>query len=430
MAVKPRKVPPSITPSSKPPAKRRPAAKVAALKATPSNRPAARSADSLSAKAAIVQPHVALVLQGGGALGAYQAGVYQALHEHNLTPDWVVGTSIGAINAAIIAGNPREQRLPRLKEFWERVGQPDALDMQKIPDTTRQLNIWLATMETYVRGVQGFFAPRPLNPFAMGLPVKPEEASFYDTGELAKTLAELIDFDYLNTSGNMRLTISAMKVICGSLVNFDSHQRRIGVEHIMASGALPPGFAPVRVDGDLYWDGGMYSNTPLETVLDDEPRRNILCVMVDLWLADGEEPTTLEEVQTRQKDVTFASRSQAHIDSYLRTNKLRSAARSLYARLPKQLQDSNDLKDLKELGKATTIHVLRLQYTGRDWKMASKDINFSRGSIGWRWEQGYNDALRALEGCQNALFEHSDTGIVIHDFRPSQTDAEPSETVA
>src|ERR1700693_1733689 len=165
MAVKPRKTPSTTTSNSKP------AAKIAALKARPPNHPPASSTGSLTAKAAIAQPHVALVLQGGGALGAYQAGVYQALHEHNLTPDWVVGTSIGAINAAIIAGNPREKRLQRLKEFWDRVGQPDALDMQKIPDTTRQLNIWLATMETYVRGVQGFFAPRQLNPFALGLSV-------------------------------------------------------------------------------------------------------------------------------------------------------------------------------------------------------------------------------------------------------------------
>jgi NTE family protein len=434
MAVKPRKVPSaSASTSASTPATsngklatKRPATaktKTAALKANVSpNTSSHANGSSLTAKAANAHPHVALVLQGGGALGAYQAGVYQALHEHNLTPDWVIGTSIGAINAALIAGNPRETRLERLKEFWDRVGQADALDMQKVPDATRQLNIWLATMETYARGVPGFFAPRQFNPFAMGLPVKPEEASFYDTSELAATLAELIDFDYLNARHGMRLTVSAMKVICGSLVNFDSSQHRIGVEHIMASGALPPGFAPVRVDGELYWDGGMYSNTPLETVLDDEPRRNTICVMVDLWLADGQEPTTLEEVQTRQKDVTFASRSQAHIDSYLRTNKLRSAARSLYARLPKELQDSHDLKDLKELGKATTIHVVRLQYTGRDWNMASKDINFSRGSIRWRWEQGYNDALRALEGCKNALFEHSDNGIVIHDFRAGQTE--------
>ncbi|RXZ36177.1 patatin-like phospholipase family protein [Oxalobacteraceae bacterium CAVE-383] len=378
-----------------------------------------QAAKSLVAKAAIAKPHVALVLQGGGALGAYQAGVYQALHEHNLTPDWVVGTSIGAINAAIIAGNPRETRLARLREFWDRVGQADAIDMSKVPDISRQLNIWLATMETYTRGVPGFFAPRAANPFALGMHVTPEDASFYDTAGLAGTLNELIDFDYLNASGGMRLTVSAMKVICGSLVNFDSRRRRIGVEHIMASGALPPGFPAVRVDGDLYWDGGMYSNTPLETVLEDEPRRDTICVMVDLWLADGAEPTSLEEVQTRQKDVTFASRSQAHIDSYLRTSKLRSAARALYARLPPELQDSHDLKDLKALGKATTIHVVRLQYTGRDWNMASKDINFSRGSIGWRWEQGYNDALRALEGCKESLFEPDDSGIVIHDFRPA-----------
>jgi NTE family protein len=368
--------------------------------------------------ATFARPHVALVLQGGGALGAYQAGVYQALHEHNMTPDWVVGTSIGAINAAIIAGNPRETRLSRLRAFWDRMGQADALDMQKIPDATRQLNIWLATMETYARGVPGFFAPRNFSPFALGMHVAPEEASFYDTSALASTLADLIDVDYLNTPGGIRLTVSAMKVICGSLVNFDSRDRRIGVEHIMASGALPPGFAPVRVDGDLYWDGGLYSNTPLETVLDDEPHRNTICVMVDLWLADGREPTSLEEVQTRQKDVMFASRSQAHIDSYLRTNKLRAAARELYGRLPPELRDSHDLKDLKELGKATTIHVVRLQYTGRDWNMAAKDINFSRGSIGWRWEQGYNDAMSALAQCKESLLDHSDNGIVIHDFRP------------
>ena len=421
MAVKPqRKSGTSRTsPSKAVPAK-------SAVKAASANP---QTAKTLVDKAAIAKPHVALVLQGGGALGAYQAGVYQALHEHNLTPDWVVGTSIGAINAALIAGNPRETRLARLREFWERVGQADALDMEKVPDISRQLNIWMATMETYTRGVPGFFAPRGFNPFALGLHVPPEEASFYDTSGLAQTLAELIDFDYLNDAGGMRLTVAAMKVICGSLVNFDSRKRRIGVEHIMASGALPPGFAPVRVDGDLYWDGGMYSNTPLETVLDDEPRRDTICVMVDLWLADGSEPTSLEEVQTRQKDVTFASRSQAHIDSYLRTNKLRSAARELYARLPPELRDSHDLKDLKALGKATTIHVVRLQYTGRDWNMASKDINFSRGSIGWRWERGYNDALLALEASKDTLFEPSDTGLVVHDFRYEQNSASGRTTV-
>jgi NTE family protein len=407
-------------------AKLRQTTSATASKIDPSKRRAApkSAARKPAAPAAPAKPQIALVLQGGGALGAYQAGVYQALHEHNTTPDWVVGTSIGAINAAIIAGNPRETRVARLRDFWDRVGQADILDMQKIPDSSRQFNIWLATMDTYASGVPGFFAPRPFNPFAMGLPVPPEDASFYDTGELAKTLVKLIDFDYLNAPGGIRLTVGALKVTCGSLVHFDSIKRPIGVEHIMASGALPPGFAPVRIDGDLYWDGGLYSNTPLEIVLDDEPRRDMLCVMVDLWLADGSEPTTLEEVQTRQKDVTYASRSQAQIDNYLQTTHLRTAARLLYQRLPAGLRKPDDLAKLRELGEATTIHVLRLQYTGRDWNMASKDINFSRGSIGWRWEQGYNDALRALESCQSALFEHSDAGIVIHDFRPS-----PSKTL-
>lgn len=422
MAVKPRTTPSAATSKiAPPPAKRKPAAKAAVAK--PTQSAAERQAARQFTEAEDAQAHVALVLQGGGALGAYQAGVYQALHEHNMTPDWVVGTSIGAINAAIIAGNPRETRLTRLREFWNRVGQADALDMQKVPDATRQLNIWLATMDTYARGVPGFFAPRPFNPFAMGLAVPPEAASFYDTSELAKTLAELIDFDYLNAPGGIRLTVSAMKVICGSLVNFDSQKQRIGVEHIMASGALPPGFAPVRVEGDLYWDGGLYSNTPMGTVLDDVPRRNTICVMVDLWLADGGEPTTLEEVQTRQKDVTFAARSQAQINNYLHANQLRTAARSLYERLPAELRKPEDLKNFRELGDATTIHVVRLQYTGRDWNMPSKDINFSRGSIGWRWEQGYKDALRALESCQTALFEQSDAGIVIHDFRPESGEA-------
>ena len=422
MAVKPRTTPSAATSKiAPPPAKRKPAAKAAVVK--PTQSAAARQAARHFTEAEDAQAHVALVLQGGGALGAYQAGVYQALHEHNMTPDWVVGTSIGAINAAIIAGNPRETRLTRLKEFGTRVGQTDALDMQKVPDASRQLNIWLATMDTYARGVPGFFAPRPFNPFAMGLAVPPEAASFYDTSELAKTLAELIDFDYLNAPGGIRLTVSAMKVICGSLVNFDSQKQRIGVEHIMASGALPPGFAPVRVEGDLYWDGGLYSNTPMGTVLDDVPRRNTICFMVDLWLADGSEPTTLEEVQTRQKDVTFASRSQAQIDNYVHSTELRTAARSLYERLPAELHKPEDLKNFRELGDATTIHVVRLQYTGRDWNMPSKDINFSRGSIGWRWEQGYNDALRALESCQAALFEQSDAGIVIHDFRPESGEA-------
>ena len=267
---------------------------------------------------------IALVLQGGGALGAYQAGIYQALHEHELTPDWVVGTSIGAINAAIIAGNPHAQRLTRLREFWDHVAHDDNLDLTRIPDQARQFNSWLATLDAMTRGVPGFFAPRLFSLFPAGLAVPPESASFYDTGALSATLEGLIDFNYLNAAGGVRLTVNAVKVTSGDLISFDNAKRPLAVEHIMASGALPPGFPPMRIDGDLYWDGGLYSNTPLETVLSDAPQMNTLCFMVDLWSADGPEPTTLDQVQTRQKDVMFASRSKRHIDAYLQTHKLQS----------------------------------------------------------------------------------------------------------
>lgn len=367
-------------------------------------------------------PRIVLVLQGGGALGAYQAGVYQAMHEHNMTPDWVVGTSIGAINAAIIAGNTREFRLARLKEFWNSVSHDDLVDMSIVPDVTRKFSTWWTTLDTVLRGVPGFFKPRPLNPFAMGLPVEPEQASFYDTAPLGETLSKLIDLDFLNCPDSIRLTVSAMKVTTGELVCFDSEQRKIGVEHVMASGALPPGFAPVRVDGDLYWDGGLYSNTPLEIVLDDQengpekPRVDTICLMVDLWSAEGEEPRTLDEVETRQKDVTFASRSQRHIENYLLNHKLRRTARALYEKLPAAERSKAEMKEFAGLADNSTIHLVRLRYSGHDWNMASKDVNFSRGSVEWRWEQGYQDALQAIQRAKIETHGKTDAGLVIHDL--------------
>ena len=359
---------------------------------------------------------VALVLQGGGALGAYQAGVYQALHEHDLIPDWVVGTSIGAINAALIAGNAPSARLPRLEEFWHSVARDDLLDMERIPDTLRRSNTWLASLDAGMRGVPGFFSPRLFNPFAAGMAVAPESASFYDTQALSETLARLVDFPHLGSTDAMRLTVSAMRVTSGELVCFDSARGLLGVEHIMASGALPPGFPPVRVDGELYWDGGLYSNTPLDIVLDDEPRTDTLCFMVDLWRAEGAEPTTLEEVQTRQKDVMFASRSNQHIEDYRRTHDLRRAVQALHARLPAKHKDDPELQKIAALGCDTTMHIVRLPYPGQDWHMASKDINFSRGSIQWRWDRGYRDAGRAIEQAGWLAPVPSHCGVVVHEL--------------
>ena len=369
---------------------------------------------------------IALVLQGGGALGAYQAGVFQALHEHHLAPDWVVGTSIGAINAALITGNRDGDQLARLQQFWDRVAHADALDMKQVFDPARRANTLLATADAVTSGVAGFFAPKPFNLFAAGLAVAPENAAFYDTSPLAQTLEELIDFEYLNSAQSGRLTVNALKVTTGTLVRFDSQQQRLGVEHIMASGALPPGFPAVRIDGDLYWDGGLYSNTPLETVLDDSPSANTLCFMVDLWNAVGPEPTTLDEVQTRQKDVMFASRSARQVEAYQRLHRLQNMVRSLYDALPASLQGSAGQSLLEEVGCNTTIHVVRIPYGGQDWHMAAKDINFSRGSIQWRWDQGYADASRAIRQAAWLQAVNDGSGVVVHELQPEATAARPS----
>jgi NTE family protein len=361
---------------------------------------------------------IVLVLQGGGALGAYQAGVYQALHESDLTPDWIVGTSIGAINAALLAGNPKANRLQRLKQFWDRVSHPDGIDLARVPDVQRQANVWLSTFDTVLRGVPGFFSPRLFSLFSAGLAVKPEAASFYDTAVLADTLEELVDFKYLNAPGGMRLTVNAMKVKTGELSSFDNSQQMLTTDHIRASGALPPGFPPVRIDDQLYWDGGLYSNTPLETVLDDLPHVNSLCFMVDLWSAEGPEPTTLDEVQTREKDVMFASRSKRHIADYLNTHKLQRKLRELYTLLPQHDKAKAGVNELVELGCDSTMHIVRLPYAGRDWHMASKDINFSQGSIAWRWDQGYTDAMRAIAHAGWLVAVPEDAGLVVHELPP------------
>jgi NTE family protein len=359
---------------------------------------------------------IVLVLQGGGALGAYQAGVFQALHEHDLAPDWIVGTSIGAINAALIAGNEKANRLGRIKAFWDLVSHPDLVDMAGVSDELRRANIRFNTFDSLLRGVPGFFAPRPFSGFPFGFNVDPEQASFYDTGPLRATLEELVDFDLLNADGGMRLTVNAVNVRTGQLAHFDSLDRHLCADHVRASGSLPPAFAPVRIDGQLYWDGGLYSNTPLESVLRELPRADTLCFMVDLWSAEGDEPINLDEVQTRQKDVTYASRSIRHLDDYLRTSELQRKLRELYARLPRHLCTAEDERQLAELGVDATLHVVRLPYAGHDWHMAAKDVNFSKGSIEWRWDLGYRDGQCAIRDAAWLRQVAEDTAVVVHEL--------------
>jgi len=362
------------------------------------------------------KPRIVLALQGGGALGAYQAGVYQALHEHELTPDWVIGTSIGAINAAIIAGNDISNRLLRLQEFWDGVAHHDAVSGATTPDWVQRMNVWHATFDAITRGIPGFFSPRLFNPFILGLPVSPDKASIYDTAPLADTLKQLVDVDVMNASEAMRLTVSALQVTTAQLVNFDSAHQRLGIEHILASGAIPPGFPPIRIDGELYWDGGLYSNTPLEIVINDSPRVDTLCFMVDLWFAEGPEPETYDQVQSRQKEVMFASRSARHIEAYAETHNLRRQLHALYDKLSPALKDDPEIKQLASHGCGTTMHIVRLQYPGHDWRSSSKDINFSKGSIEWRWDKGYNDAKLALQQARWLQPVPDDKGIVVHEI--------------
>ena len=366
-----------------------------------------------------LNPHklrIVLVLQGGGALGAYQAGVYQALHEHDLVPDWIVGTSIGAINAALIAGNHEPDRLQRVKAFWDRIAHPDGVDMAKVDDEQRRANIMLGTFDTVMRGVPGFFTPRYFSGFPVGMTVAPEKASYYDTEPLRATLEELVDFDYLNEPGGIRLTVNAIKVCAGELVHFDSLNGELCADHVRASCSLPPAFPPVRVDGELYWDGGLYSNTPLESVLNELPEGDTLCFMVDLWSAEGFEPVTMDEVSTRQKDVTFASRSKRHIADYVATWQMQQKLRDMYARLPEGERSLVDQQEMAALGCGTTLHIVRLPYAGRDWHMAAKDVNFSKGSIEWRWDQGYRDALRAIGHAGWLRQVTEDIAVVVHEL--------------
>jgi NTE family protein len=273
----------------------------------PIERQTAATSRSRTLDRASLPGQVVLVLQGGGALGSYQAGVYQALQEAGIEPDWIVGTSIGAINASLIAGNAPQDRLPRLHEFWSRVQRAHQWDLRGIlPGFSDKWSYWA----TLMRGIPGFFTPNALAHAGDGFPLGADRAGYYSTVPLERTLAELVDFDLINR-GSPRLTVGAAHVRTSRMTYFDSGRCKLDAKHIMASGALPPAFPAVRVDGELYWDGGILSNTPTEVVLDDNPRRDSLIFTVHLWNPVGAEPGTMAEVLNRQKDSSIRAGSQA-----------------------------------------------------------------------------------------------------------------------
>ena len=348
---------------------------------------------------------IALLLQGGGALGAYQGGVYQALSEADLHPTCIAGISIGAINAAIIAGNAPERRVDALRAFWEQITTPlgfaSLLPYMIDPkycddDFSRGLINQTYAFSTLLGGALGFFAPRHLPPFFYPTG-RIEKKSFYDVSPLKETLERMVDFDRLN-SGDMRFSVGAVNVRTGNFEYFDTRTHTIRPEHIMASGALPPGFPAVEIDGEYYWDGGLVSNTPLQWILETRPREDTLAFQVDLWSAHGELPGDLAGLDLRQKDIRFSSRTRANTDSFKKSQRLRRALHRLFQMVPEGAvaDDDIEMKLLQDEADEKVYNIVHLIYRAKAYEASSKDYEFSRMTMEDHWASGYKDTLRTL----------------------------------
>jgi NTE family protein len=359
------------------------------------------------------QRQTVLVFQGGGALGAYQAGVYQALHEGGIEPDWIIGTSIGAINASLIAGNEPENRLDRLEEFWRRMRSKEVRAFWTWPGLSDTTAYW----STVLGGIPGFFEPNPFAMFGAHYPLGRDKAGYYSTAPLEKTLTELVDFSLVKRC-MPRLTVGAAHVRTSQMRYFDSRETAITARHIMASGALPPAFPAIRIDGELYWDGGILSNTPTEAIFDDDPRRNSLIFAVHMWNPMGPEPETIWDVLDRQKDIQYSSRVASHIVRQRQVHKLRHVVSELVKLMPEGVRNNPVVKDLAEYGCRTQMHVVRLLAPRLDNENHTKDIDFSPGGIRQRWEAGYGDTMRAVQ--RAAWDDDCDPleGIILHDPAP------------
>lgn len=335
----------------------------------------------------------ALVLQGGGALGAYQAGVYEALIESDNKLDWVAGVSIGAINAALIAGNPPAQRVARLAEFWQQVSSGPAQNMPTSWGDRAWLNQWSAASAA-LAGIPGFFRPRADPALLLGGGAR--VLSYYDPQPLKATLERLVDFDRINRQ-EIRLSVGAVNVRSGNSIYFDNQTHKIGVEHIMASGALPPGFPPVQIDGQHYWDGGILSNTPLQYVLDSFPRtRRLVVLQVDLFSARGPMPTTISEVIERQKDIGYSSRTRVNTNALASSVNLQQAVADLIKKLPARLRSDPAVATLREHLTHQPVDIVHLIYRDKPYELDSKDHEFSRAMVKEHWEAGARDMRNTI----------------------------------
>ncbi len=421
--------------------KRAAAALKTALAATKSAKPAtnARSANPATAPARkpVATPAesarryntIALVLQGGGALGSYQCGVYEGLHKAGIQPNWFAGISIGAINAALLAGNAPEQRVERMHEFWNRISIPavplakEALDwQQQWLDALRLSKSMLAwansqgAMAAMLYGQSGFYVPRLPPPYS-GLTQGVATTSFYSTAPLKQTLEEFVDFDRINRS-DVRFSVGAVNVRTGNFINFDNygeHKRKIRVEHVMASGALPPAFAAVEIDGEHYWDGGVVSNTPLDHVLGDEPRCDCLVFQVDLWRAQGILPRNLTEVLERQKDIQYSSRTRFNTSVVQQMHDLRTTLDALLKEIPAEHLSASARKELQPWLSDRVYNIIHLIYKTKPYEEQYKDYAFAPSTMREHWRAGLNDMQRTLAHPEFFLPPSRRRGVITHD---------------
>ena len=357
--------------------------------------------------------HIALVLQGGGALGAYQAGVFEEIATIPTEPHWVAGVSIGAINAALIVGNPPARRVDRLHEFWDLVSRESGA-LAPLWDTQRTTFHRLSAAVAATVGVSGFYRSRLLPP-AMQPEGSSAAISLYDTSPLLATLERLVDFDLIN-SRKVRLSVGAVNVRTGNSVYFDNTVQRIGPEHIMASGALPPAFAPVVIDGEAYWDGGIVTNTPLQYVLDNRGTAKTLIAQVDLFNARGEMPLNLAGVMTRQKDILYSSRTRFTTDKAAEVQRNKRAMLSLIAKLPARLKGDPDVQLLAATCQTSHIDIVHLIYRQSPSELESKDYEFSKAAMRLHWEAGQRDMRNTMAHPDWLNRSDPDDGITVYDL--------------
>ena len=359
---------------------------------------------------------IALVLQGGGALGSYQAGVYQAMHEAGLEPDWLAGVSIGAINAAIIAGNRREDRLSRLREFWERITQRKLWPFAPDGDDLRRARNVQSALATLSLGTAGFFRPNPVNPW-LAPRGSASAVAFYETAPLRQTLEELVDWALLDSpGGHPRLAVGAVSVTSGNFQYFDSATLPLGPEHVMASGALPPGLPAVRIGGEWFWDGGLVSNTPLQYLLEDElDSRDALVFQVDLFPARGPLPRDMEEVLGREKDIRYSSRTRMNTDAYTRLRRWQLRLKAALDRVPKAALTAEDRAMRERLARLPRLSILQMVYQAKAYEGQAKDYEFGPETMREHWQSGLEDTRRTLARPDWRALPAEDPGIVTHD---------------